>query len=186
MTTYGVATVVAAVIDRWRETGVPSELLYGSTRYKPGLVTANMVSISERPNGDTYGPPSTAGGNPRPVATRNCGCTAAIQGRSTATGAGEEQHRAVVTALLHALVADLLRCGGDNGHPVTIGAGGFVVDPKQASEYGARYVLQFSVAEDVPSSTTWNTVSSLTYTGSGMLVIGGSETEGCAQEPPAE
>lgn len=181
---YAFAEVCVGVMARFKANAVPCLVQYGPERYQPGLVTENAVILAELEGGDTFGPPSTAGGNPRPVATRNCGGMAEIRGRSTAAGASVVQHRAVVVALVHQLVAAFVRAGNEAGMPVTLGRGGFVTDPDQASEYGARYALQFSVAEDVASATTWATAVDIGYTGSSKLVVGLSETEGCAPAYP--
>jgi hypothetical protein len=184
-TQYVLADVADTIAAQFQAHGVPCWVKFGGRAYKPELVTKNEVVIREAQGGDSFADTPRAGGNPQPLWLRTVAAEVEITGRSTAAGATVTTHRQVVTALLHQFMSALSYAEHESGAPVSSVSGGFVDDSTQPNEYGARYLLKFSVPEVICHATTWAMSTADTgFTTATYMVVGTESTLVCEHEEP--
>lgn len=157
---------------------VPLAVVKGPQRSDPQLTLSNSVEFRTREGADGVEVPARRGGNPSPVALLTSGCTAIVRGRSTTVGATIWDHQGIVALFAHAVISALVQAAGKLQLPIGFGSCGWVDNPQQEVDYGARYEIEFTLPESV-FAETWDSASGVEWGGTCVAVINDEEFEAC-------
>ena len=147
-------TITKALAERMRSREVPGTVFFGTERFGVENPRAPRVQViyQEGPTTDTFTEPGTLN-NPKlgRVWAKVYGASITVGGKSTKSGAREQDHKAAVEALVDVVLGELLVVAHAAGQGVHNVRGGFQgpADPEKPMQDSALYTLQLSLSRGV-------------------------------------